>query len=86
MKKKITALLILGVLLFLAILLATYSAHIDITGTKIGEIIFTGQNGDSGTMSIIVPLFPANISFDAENLKCRINPHVIKSPFTTGYE
>lgn len=62
-----------------------YSTHTDIMGTKIAEIIFTGQNGDSGSLSIVVPLSPANISFDSHDLKCRINPHVIKSPFTMGY-
>ena len=63
----------------------SYYTHTDMMGTKVAEIIFTGKNGESGVVSVIVPLFPANVSFETENLKCRMNPHVIKSPFTMGY-
>ena len=65
--------------------IGAYSAHVDVMGTKAAEIIFTGKNSDSAVVSVIVPLSPANIMFDATDLKCRINPHVIKSPFTMGY-
>ena len=62
-----------------------HSAHVEVMGIKIAEIIFTGQNGSNRSVSIIVPLYLANIVFDATDLKCVINPHVIKSPFTMGY-
>lgn len=63
----------------------SYFTHTVVIGTKVAEIIFIGKDGESGKMSIIIPKFPANISFDGEALKCKVGPHIIKSPFTLGY-